>query len=253
MKHVANDQQPQKQLMLSRFPNTSRCDEHCYAAPVNDFRDELDLSFAAPLFFGPEYSSECQVIAQVAPFYNLIQISSQPSAPALSDRTKYPNMFRTLMSSNAFVNIPRALMTYFNYTRAALISFDDSYAIEPMQKIDYDLHSHDIDVLFNLRYRPSLNDTVDHVLQSIMLFDARIIIIWSNNLEDYRLYCRAMDNKNDPIKIGKQLIISVGLTDAVAIAEPTQIVDRPDCTREKLAQMTNGSFLIWVSLKLNSR
>ncbi|XP_064634333.1 gamma-aminobutyric acid type B receptor subunit 2-like [Lineus longissimus] len=78
------------------------------------------------MLFGPACSGVTGPIAEMSRWWNIRQLSYADTNPELNDRTKYPNLFRTVPSENDFNPARLSLLQTFHWSRVATLYQDAS-------------------------------------------------------------------------------------------------------------------------------
>ncbi|XP_065899508.1 gamma-aminobutyric acid type B receptor subunit 2-like isoform X2 [Dysidea avara] len=102
-----------------------RNDSMCQAAPT--LRSLIDQIFLPStenqiMLIGPDCSIATEPVAELAPNWNLMQISAASTSPLLSDSEKFPLFLRTVSSDSEAVIGVKAAMRQFGWSRISLIT-----------------------------------------------------------------------------------------------------------------------------------
>ncbi|XP_060073113.1 gamma-aminobutyric acid type B receptor subunit 2-like [Ylistrum balloti] len=126
LEDVNNDDTILKEYDLRMAWNNSKCDT---GIAVQSLFHQLYAEPQKVAIFGPGCSSATKPIAQVAPYWNLVQVTHAANSPDLNNRELYPLLFGAFPTESV-TNQPKiAVMKAFGWKRAAfLYSTDGSFS-----------------------------------------------------------------------------------------------------------------------------
>ena len=186
-------------------------------------------------------SSSTKVLSPIAgaPGIDLIQLSGSNSPIFLTDKDKYPHLWRFLESATVHADAMVALMDSVGWTKAAVIvDFDNSFSrgigtafIEKV-KARPDME---------LVYRGALLQlsNIEQTFQGILDNRARIIFLSTTAPEAARIFCLAAENN---MKWPNYVWVM-----ADYLAEV--ILEHDYCSQEQLLDVMEGSLITYFSLK----
>ncbi|XP_069119102.1 gamma-aminobutyric acid type B receptor subunit 1-like [Argopecten irradians] len=169
LEDVNKDDTILKDYELRMAWNNSRCDT---GIAVQSLFHQLYAEPQKVAIFGPGCSSATKPIAQVAPYWNLVQVTHAANSPDLNNRELYPLIFGA-SPTESVTNQPKiAVMKMFGWKRAAfLYSTQGSFSM-----IITDLQSLFLANLFEIITSETFHTDASLALQNIKNKDSRVII-----------------------------------------------------------------------------
>ncbi|EDV25424.1 uncharacterized protein TRIADDRAFT_55500 [Trichoplax adhaerens] len=159
------------------------------ALGVRNFIRLLDEPPTKIALLGSSYSTVTAVIAELSPFYNMLQISFSSESSFLANRKSFPLLFRTAYSYSKYGEAYVALLNHFNWTRVAVIGRNSYTNYQDIYRVSSAIRKSGIEVkaieLF-LAETP-----VFERLKRIKDLDVRIIIVISLEKDMLGLACAA--------------------------------------------------------------
>ncbi|XP_033634882.1 gamma-aminobutyric acid type B receptor subunit 2-like [Asterias rubens] len=191
--------------------------------------------------FGPLFSSITEVLAEVIGQWNITQISPGASTPVLTDRVKFPHVYRMLTSSAAFGTAQAGIVRQFGWTKIATLNT----ATEPHKGRINSLKDEESESNFTVIISESfLTDPLD-ALKRLKAEDARIIATSFYEEEAKKVFCSAY-------KLDMYGANYVWMIPGYYSANWQDDVEGLDCTAEQLREATEGYLTVAFMMYGNS-
>ncbi|XP_050520335.1 gamma-aminobutyric acid type B receptor subunit 1-like isoform X1 [Daktulosphaira vitifoliae] len=148
--------------------NDSECDPGLSASVL------YDLLYNKPqkLMLLAGCSTVCTTVAEAAKMWNLVVLCYGASSPALSDRNRFPTLFRTHPSATVHSPTRITLMKKFGWYRIAILQQTEEVFISTMEDIETRCKQNGIEIITRQSF---LSDPTDAV-KNLRRQDARIIV-----------------------------------------------------------------------------
>ncbi|KAJ6645791.1 Gamma-aminobutyric acid type B receptor subunit 1 [Pseudolycoriella hygida] len=117
-------------------------------------------------------STVCTTVAEAAKMWNLIVLCYGASSPALSDRSRFPTLFRTHPSATVHNPTRIKLMQKFGWSRVAILQQAEEVFISTVEDLENRCKEADIEIVTRQSF---LSDPTDAV-RNLRRQDARIIV-----------------------------------------------------------------------------
>ncbi|KAK7868503.1 hypothetical protein R5R35_001911 [Gryllus longicercus] len=117
-------------------------------------------------------STVCTTVAEAAKMWNLVVLCYGASSPALSDRTRFPTLFRTHPSATVHNPTRIKLMEKFGWSRVAILQQAEEVFISTVEDLEARCKESNIEIVTRQSF---LSDPADAV-RNLRRQDARIIV-----------------------------------------------------------------------------
>ncbi|CAH0385419.1 unnamed protein product [Bemisia tabaci] len=117
-------------------------------------------------------STVCTTVAEAAKMWNLVVLCYGASSPALSDRNRFPTLFRTHPSATVHNPTRIKLMKKFGWSRIAILQQAEEVFISTVEDLENRCKEADIEIMTRQSF---LSDPTDAV-RNLRRQDARIIV-----------------------------------------------------------------------------
>ncbi|ERL93353.1 hypothetical protein D910_10645 [Dendroctonus ponderosae] len=125
------------------------------------------------MLLGSGCSNVSEALAQVVPYWNIIQVSYGSKSPALSDRRKFPLFFRTAAPDSTH-NIAKArFIKYHKWQMVAAFSQSENRYLLPINHLITELEKENVTCISTVTFS---SDNYKDQLQLLKKHDTRIII-----------------------------------------------------------------------------
>ncbi|EDV22611.1 uncharacterized protein TRIADDRAFT_59025 [Trichoplax adhaerens] len=154
---------------------------------VKEFFDLVSKPPKKYLIYGPIQSANCEAVAPITKYWNLITFSPSATSMKLANKKTYSNFFRTSISDFSYNPARIAVMKHFNWTRIGLISqVTDlfTYAAKDLEKL---ASREDIQVVSS----ESFTDDPTFTISQLKEKDVRIIVLNAYPAQILQVLCSA--------------------------------------------------------------
>ncbi|CAF3761713.1 unnamed protein product [Rotaria sp. Silwood1] len=127
---------------------------------------------------GPVFSREAHLIAPFAARIGIPVISYGATDPDLSDRSLYPNFYRTVPSDKTAAKALVKLFKRFNWTSSIIIYQNDAFGIGGFKAITEEFIENDITVQYSIIFHTATRHTQVDYKKSLLESESRIVISW---------------------------------------------------------------------------
>nr|QAB04952.1 GABAB-R1-d [Nematostella vectensis] len=147
------------------------------------------LSRSTPVItlLGPACSAVTKVVAEVAWHWSLLQVSYASTASDLSNKEKYPLLYRTVQPDSAFNSARVSVLEFYGWRRVGTLRQDDFVFSSVMSELHQSLEDHNISVVSP----ETFSKEPRRHLEAIKDQDARIIIGMFYEDAARRVFCEA--------------------------------------------------------------
>ncbi|XP_065899532.1 gamma-aminobutyric acid type B receptor subunit 2-like [Dysidea avara] len=175
--------------------NVTTNNSMCEATPtLRSFIDQI-LNQNLIMLIGADCSVATEPVAELAPNWNLVQISPASTSPRLSNKKLFPLFLRTV-SSDAEVAVGiTAAMKRFGWSRVTLITQSENIFTFVSTKFKSHLNQANLQLIEELTFNTDeAENNVELVVNALKNSPARIIFL--NMYQEYaiRLMCEALEN-----------------------------------------------------------
>ncbi|CAF3757454.1 unnamed protein product [Rotaria sp. Silwood1] len=143
---------------------------------------------------GPTLSREAVIISPVGHSLGIPVIAYSATSPDLSDKTAYPNFYRTVPSDNTAAKALVKLFNRFNWTSCLIIYQNDAFGSGASKAISDAFHTSGLNVtqmlLFDIAKRSFRADLKNTLINS----PTRIIILWAESIYTYIILEEALQS-----------------------------------------------------------
>ena len=112
-----------------------------------------------------------------AAFYNLTLVSNSATSVELSDKSLYPNFYRTIPPDNYQADAIASLMLFFNWTYVSILAIDNTYGRTGAQILNEKFQKHNICVSVNAIFSQGSSNEYKEIASSLKN-SANVIIVW---------------------------------------------------------------------------
>nr|XP_024216938.1 gamma-aminobutyric acid type B receptor subunit 1 isoform X2 [Halyomorpha halys] len=117
-------------------------------------------------------STVCTTVAEAAKMWNLVVLCYGASSPALSDRTRFPTLFRTHPSATVHNPTRIKLMEKFGWSRVAILQQAEEVFISTVEDLEARCKENQIEIVTRQSFLSDPSDAVRNLVRQ----DARIIV-----------------------------------------------------------------------------
>ncbi|XP_074660588.1 gamma-aminobutyric acid type B receptor subunit 2-like [Tubulanus polymorphus] len=187
MKHVNEDDSILPEYRLRMKWNDTKCQ---MAIGTKAFFDMMHFDPPKVILFGPSCKSVTGPIAEMTKWWDIWQLSFADMNPELSDRKKYPNLFRSVPSDNDFNPARIAILKRFKWRKVATLYQDASKGASRFAYTNNALTKMLFDQGFNVTIK-SFSDDPSSALKVFKDNDIRIILGSFSEIMARRVFCQA--------------------------------------------------------------
>ncbi|XP_065899590.1 gamma-aminobutyric acid type B receptor subunit 2-like isoform X4 [Dysidea avara] len=165
-------------------------DSMCAAASsLRSFIDQI-FNHTQIMLIGSDCSVATEPVAEIAPNWNLVQISAASSSPRLSNSNIFPLFLRTVSSDAEIAVGITAAMKEFGWSRVALITQSEN--IFTFFSTEFKIHLNEVNLQLLEEVTFNTDESVELVVKELRDSSARIIFL--NMYQEYaiRVMCEAL-------------------------------------------------------------
>ncbi|XP_065899591.1 gamma-aminobutyric acid type B receptor subunit 2-like [Dysidea avara] len=165
-------------------------DSMCAAASsLRSFIDQI-FNRSQIILIGSDCSVATEPVAEIAPNWNLVQISAASSSPRLSNSNIFPLFLRTVSSDAEIAVGITAAMKEFGWSRVALITQSEN--IFTFFSTEFKIHLNEVNLQLLEEVTFNTDESVELVVRELRNSPARIIFL--NMYQEYaiRVMCEAL-------------------------------------------------------------
>lgn len=158
---------------LKAIVTDSGCDA---PTSLRAFIDEISFEPTRIMLIGSSCSISTEPLAELAPFWNLVQISPAATSPRLSrELDSFPTFLRTVASDTAMVPGIAAAMINFRWSRIALLTQAENVFTFFSATLREHFETTDLRVIHEFQF--STSDNLEQIVESLRNSPSRIVFI----------------------------------------------------------------------------
>jgi len=188
-------------------------------------------------------STVCTTLAEAANQWNLVTVCYGASSPALSNRERFPTLFRTHPS--ATVHNPTRVKVFqrYKWTRISVIQEAEEVFVTTLDDLEKEAKKQDIEIV----NRQIFKDNPEAVVRNLKLQDSRIIVGLFYAKTARKVLCEIYKNK----MFGPKYVwFFIGWYEDDWFMDPEYLKDEAiECTQDQMIEAAQGHFtteaLMW--------
>ncbi|XP_052799303.1 gamma-aminobutyric acid type B receptor subunit 2-like [Mya arenaria] len=189
---------------------------------------------------GPSLSDELTVTGQIAPFYNVMEISYVAQTASTVDKDLFPSLF-TVNPITALLNqAALKMMKYFGWSRVGTIGTEDERSVSQLNAFHNLVQNTTNNMVLVTAAVLTDSSNVKNILATFKQFDVRIIVAAFRSSLAPAIFCEAY--KMDLYGSSHVWILSGPLLYPMWITKAN--MSGLDCTREQLIKASGGHFTL---------